>query len=181
MKYLIMMSLYVVAACNAPDFPERNQFSIEEPAFSGKVVFKPLTTTTGFKVLLQNKSGETLDQTVFRYVPYRFDVGDINRDGNTDILIGLTKVTRFDPQEKKRLFILQIDNNHLRPLWLGSKVCQELVDFKVLKNGSIQTLEQTKTGRFAIGQYTWQSFGITLNQYTQNEIPLSYASQIFAQ
>lgn len=175
------MCLLVLAACSSTNFPELHEFSIEEPGFSGKVIFKQLTTTTGFKVLLQDNSGKTLDQTVFRYIPYRFAIGDINRDGNTDIIIGLTKVTRFDPQEKKRLFILQIDNNHLRPLWLGSKVCQKLVDFKVLKNGSIQTLEQTNTGQYAVGHYTWQSFGITLDQYTQNEIPLSYASQIFAQ
>lgn len=64
-------------------------------------------------------------------------------------------------------------------MWLGSKVCQELIDFKVLNNGAIQTLERTAAGGFAIGNYYWQSFGLTLDKYTHHEITLNHAAQIF--
>ncbi len=147
--------------------------------FSGKVSFQKLTTTTGFKVLLQNREGLVLDQTVFRYIPYHFDTADVNHDGRTEILIGLIKPTEFDPQQKKRLFILRVDENQLRPLWLGSKVCQELINFRSLHNGDLQTMERTSHGNYALGNYYWQSFGLTLRNYTHNEITLDEALKIF--
>ena len=171
----------LIAGCSSqPEFPELNEFSIADKSFTGKINFKKLVSTTGFKVLLKTNTGET-DQTIFRYKPYRFDTADVNRDGRTDIIVGLIKATQFDPVEKKRLFILQIDDNNLRPLWLGSKVCQELIDFKVLNNGVIQTLERTSTGSYSIGQYYWQSFGLTLEKYIHHEINFNYATQLFNQ
>lgn len=65
-------------------------------------------------MLLKDTAGNTLDQTIFKYVPYQFDTTDVDRDGRTEILIGLIKSTEFDPQEKKRLFILRIDNGQMR-------------------------------------------------------------------
>jgi hypothetical protein len=180
MKPLAIFCVVVLIGCNAAtQFPALHQFSIADESFTGKVIFKKLTSTEGFKILLANQSGKTVDQTVFRFTPYRFDTADVNQDGRTELIVGLTKSTRFDPIEKKRLFILRIDDNHIRPMWLGSKVCQELIDFKVLTNGTIQTLERTTTGSFSIGNYYWQSFGLTLDKYTHNEISLNHASQIF--
>ena len=141
----------MVSCNNENQFPDLHEFSIADHSFTGKVIFQKLSSTEGFKVLLENESGQILNQTVFKYIPYRFDTADVNQDGNAEIIVGLTKATRFDPSEKKRLFILRIDENHVRPMWMGSKVCQELIDFKVLTNGQIQTLERTKTGSFSIG------------------------------
>src|ERR1043165_8955242 len=124
MKLFTAFCLAALLSCNtATQFPELHEFSITNKVFKGKVIFQKLSTTTGFKVLLENETGEIMDQTVFRYIPYRFDTADVNQDGRTEIIIGLTKSTRFDPTEKKRLFILRIDDNHVRPMWLGSKVC----------------------------------------------------------
>ncbi|MCB0493091.1 MAG: hypothetical protein KDC93_11825 [Cyclobacteriaceae bacterium] len=180
MKSTVVLYLSILAACSSGSrFPELHEFPINDQSFKGKVIFQELSSTTGFKVLLLNQSGEITDQTIFRYVPYRFDTADVNQDGKTEIIVGLTKATRFDPSEKKRLFILRIDDNQIRPMWLGSKVCQELIDFKSLDNGYLQTLERTTAGKFSIGKYYWQSFGLTLENYTHNEITLDYANQIF--
>jgi hypothetical protein len=173
------LSLLLLSCLTPTQFPELHEFSIADKAFTGKIIFQKLTNTTGFQVLLQNESGEILDQTIFKYVPYRFDTADVNQDGHTEIIVGLTKSTRFDTTEKKRLFILRIDQQHIRPMWMGSKVCQELIDFKVLNNGQIQTLEQTKAGSFSIGNYYWQSFGLTLDKYTHHKTSLNDATQIF--
>lgn len=159
--------------------PDGSEFSISNADFQGKAVLKRLATVTGFKILLADNNGRISDQAIFKYPAYRIDTADINRDGNTDILVGLIKATEFDPVEKKRLFILRIDDGHLRPLWLGSKVCQELVDFKASDKGHIQTLERTKSGNYAIGLYEWESFGLTLLHYLHNEIPHNEASEIF--
>lgn len=175
-----MVILVVFASCNTTTyFPEHHEFPIRDQSFKGKVIFQALSSTTGFKILLKSQSGEITDQTIFRYVPYRFDTADVNRDGNTEIIVGLIKATRFDPSERKRLFILRIDENQIRPLWLGSKVCQELIDFKSLSNGYLQTLERTKNGKFSIGKYYWQTFGLTLEKYTHNEITFTNANEIF--
>lgn len=171
--------LLVACARTGQELPDQYELVVHDAAFNGKVVFKKLASTNGFKLLLHNNLGETLDQIVFTYTPYRLDVADVNRDGSTEILVGLIKSTEFDPVEKKRLFILRVDEDQLRPLWLGSRVCQELVDFKSKGDGVIQTLEKNKNGRYAVGDYEWQSFGLTLIQYTHNEISFDEALQVF--
>jgi hypothetical protein len=151
--------------------------TIRDQHFEGRAHLRK--TSKGFKIALINSDGEELDRTIFNYKPYQLDTGDINRDGRTEILVGLIKSTEFDPGEKKRLFILRIDEGQLRPLWLGSKVCQQLIDFKALSNGVVRTLEQTKKGNYAIGIYEWQGFGLTLVKYVSNEKPYDEAIAIF--
>ena len=163
----------------AEPVPDGSEFFISNSDFQGKAVLKTLSTETGFKILLQNNDGGISDHAIFKYPAYRLDTADVNRDGNTDILIGLIKATEFDPVKKKRLFILRIDHGHLRPLWLGSRVCQELVDFKASDKGRVQTLERTNSGNYAIGLYEWQSFGLKLLHYVHNEITPNEASEIF--
>jgi hypothetical protein len=128
---------------------------------------------------LLNDNGEEVDHTIFSHQPYQLDTADVNRDGRTDIIVGIIKSTHFDPGEKKRLFILQIDEGQLRPLWLGSKVCQQLVDFRAMSNGIVKTLERTKEGNYAIGLYEWQGFGLTLLEYSSNEKSYTEALEIF--
>lgn len=178
---LVALCQMIIIGCDSVTrFPEICEFRIANHSFIGKVRFQQLASTAGFKVLLETESGET-NQTVFRYEPYRFDTADVDHDGRTEVIVGLIKPTRFDPTDKKRLFILRIDNNHLRPMWLGSKVCQELVDFKTMKDGTIRTLERTSVGTYAIGHYYWQSFGLTLEKYLHHETSFDNANAIFLQ
>jgi len=178
-SYFFLLAFLIACTKDTPDFLDPYFYPIEDKFFSGKVEFQKLTSTEGFKVLLKDSAGLTLDQTIFKYVPYKFDTADVNHDGSTEILIGLIKSTEFDPEEKKRLFILRIDNGQLRPLWLGSKVCQELIDFKSLDKGIVQTIERTRTNTYAIGDYYWESFGLTLRNYTHTDISHHEALQIF--
>jgi hypothetical protein len=179
-KYYIGL-LLLITSCHQADhsFHHQRELIIRDPGFEGKVVFERLTKTNGFRLLLKNSAGETLDQTVFRYTAYQLDTADVDHNGSTDVLVGLIKSTEFDRQEKKRLFILRIDEGQLRPLWLGSKVCQELIDFKSQADGVIRTLEKNKNNNYALGRYEWQSFGLALITYTHNEISFDEALQIF--
>jgi len=113
-KYFFLLAFLISCTKDTPYFPDSFLYPIEDRFFSGKVQFQKLTSTQGFKVLLKDTAGNTLDQTIFKYVPYQFDTTDVDRDGRTEILIGLIKSTEFDPQEKKRLFILRIDNGQMR-------------------------------------------------------------------
>jgi hypothetical protein len=168
----VLFALLLLTGCLRPEeniVLKRSAFTIHDPYFDGEA--RMTMTSKGFRIALLNNQGEQLDQTIFNYRAYQLDTADVNRDGRTEILVGLIKPTEFDPQEKKRLFILRIDEGQLRPLWLGSKVCQQLVDFKALPHGFVRTLEKTKHGNFAVGVYEWQGFGLTLIQYLLNEKP----------
>jgi hypothetical protein len=178
-KYLLIAFSFVIGCSTSPNSKvlENVTVAIHDRHFEGSA---DLTRTLkGFKIALINSEGDEVDRTIFNYEPYQLDTGDINRDGRTEILVGLVKSTEFDPQEKKRLFILRIDDGQLRPLWLGSKVCQQLIDFKALPNGVVRTLEQTKEGNYAIGIYEWQGFGLTLVKYLCNEKRYNEAIAIF--
>lgn len=179
MKYLLITFAFLTGCSTPPESTvmERIAITIHDQYFEGSA--QVTKTLKGFKIALHNSKGEELDRTIFNYQSYRLDTADVNHDGRTEILIGLIKPTEFDPFEKKRLFILRIDDGQLRPLWLGSKVCQQLVDFKTTANGGVRTLEQTKEGNFAIGIYEWQGFGLTLIKYVSDEKPYDEAVTIF--
>lgn len=179
-KYLVGLC-FLLTACREQEetFPNNRELTIHDNFFTGKVVFQKLSSTEGFKLLLKNSLNEVQDQAIFKYTPYQLDTGDINHDGSLEILVGLIKTTTFDPVEKKRLFILRIDDEQLRPMWLGSKVCQELINFRTRGHGVIQTIEKSKTNTYSIGHYEWQSFGLTLLHYTHEKISFDEALQIF--
>ena len=116
------------------------------------------------------------------YPVYRFETGDLNHDGKTDLLLGVIKSTHFEQKVAKRLFALQIDSGQIRPLWLGSKLCQNLVDFKVVEKSSkmsLITIEQANDGSFSNGIYEWDDFGLRLIQYTSEKIDYAKAIQNF--
>ena len=169
----------ITIGCDFNSGLDNQSLHIHDAYFNGSVDFQSLKSTTGFKFILRDSAGNKLDQIVFKYIPYQLDTGDINHDGKTDILVGLTKTTHFDPVERKRLFIIRIDSGQLRPLWLGTRVCQELVAFKTIEEGEVKTIEHEKNGQYAIGTYAWQGFGLALIKYTHHELSLSEAQKIF--
>ncbi|HEY0653922.1 MAG TPA: hypothetical protein VGD65_12375 [Chryseosolibacter sp.] len=172
-----LSSITILLCCSKPEVRFPSPIAIRDHYFQGDVRISFLRNK-GFKVSLTT-DGQQVDQVVFPYEAYHFDTADVNHDGSTDILLGLIKPTEFDPVHKKRLFILRVDHDQLRPLWLGSKVCQNLISFKAKSNGIIQTLEQTNNGNYAVGVYQWESFGLTLIHYRINEKPYHDAIQIF--
>ncbi len=179
MKYVFIM--LILAACNTGEGPAfvGRSMRISENNFHGTVVFSSRNKNPGFKISLVDDRKEIADRLIFDYPLYQVDSADVDRDGKTDILVGLIKSTQFDPAEKKRLFILRIDGGQLRPLWLGSRVCQELVMFKAIPGGIVRTLEKTQGNKYAIGLYGWRGFGLKLIKYSYNNISIEYARHLF--
>ena len=103
------------------------------------------------------------------YPTYAFATADIDGDGSTDALVGVIKPTRFDPRTEPRLFVFRNVHGRIRPLWLGSRLCGQLHNFRAAPQHStprraatdILTLERDRHGTWFVGRYAWQSFGFT--------------------
>jgi len=71
------------------------------------------------------------DEWLLSYPVYQFRTGDVDGDGVEEALVGVVKSTRFYPEKGNRLFVFKNRNGRVRPLWLGSRLGEELVDFCV--------------------------------------------------
>ena len=81
-------------------------------------------------LILQTDS--TSDRWQLPYPVYQFQVGDVDGNGVDDAVVGVIKKTRFHRELGRRLFIFKNYRGHIRPLWMGSKLGGELVDFRVI-------------------------------------------------
>jgi len=120
----------------------------------------------------------------FRFPIYAFGSGDVDNDGHTDLLIGPIKPTRFDSAMHRRLFVYSLDSaGRLQPRWRGSRLTYRLLYFKAerLANGRtyVRTLEQAPNGRYCVGRYHWQGFGLTLGGFLAECRSLDAAYQDF--
>ena len=162
------------------NIPYEKEIVINDHNFNGKVTLTRMKTYRAFRLELKTMQDSSLSSLMYKYDIYRLEKGDINGDGSIDVLIGIIKPARFDPVVRRRLFILQIDQNTLRPLWLGTKMCRELVDFtvcKVHKLDQIKTIEKESNGLFCIGLYSWSQFGLSLIKYLKSNITLVNAEE----
>ena len=83
------------------------------------------------------------------YPVYRFCTGDVDGDGSIDALVGVIKKTRFHQEEGRRIFIFKQVDGKVRPMWLGSRLGAELVDFRFV-DGCIRALETDGKGKYAV-------------------------------
>src|SRR4051812_8798688 len=98
-KFIIHLILCIafLAACTSNNHLSDDMIlPINDKYFKGHTQFS--FTSNGFRLSLFDSHGNKLDQTIFNYEPYQLDIADVDRDGRTDILIGLIKTTEFDPE-----------------------------------------------------------------------------------
>ena len=98
------------------------------------------------------------------YPVYRFCTGDVDGDGSMDALVGVIKKTRFHQEEGRRIFIFKQVDGKVRPLWLGSRLGAELVDFRFV-DGCIRALETDGKGKYAVIDYEWKDFGPAFKRF----------------
>ena len=98
------------------------------------------------------------------YPVYRFCTGDVDGDGSMDALVGVIKKTRFHREEGRRIFIFKQVDGKVRPLWLGSRLGAELVDFRFV-DGCIRALETDGKGKYAVIDYQWKDFGPAFKRF----------------
>ena len=98
------------------------------------------------------------------YPVYRFCTGDVDGDGSMDALVGVIKKTRFHREVARRIFIFKQVDGKVRPLWLGSRLGAELVDFRFV-DGCIRALETDGKGKYAVIDYEWKDFGPAFKRF----------------
>jgi hypothetical protein len=156
--------------------------NIRDAHFSATASLVKLAEQPGYRLRLQQAERSSCRDLHIRDAVFRFEQADIDGDGSTDLLLGIYKKTHFEPVPAKRLQILRIDAGNLRPLWLGSKLCRELVDFRPVSRENKQeilTLEKSADGTYCNGIYTWQDFGLQLVAYPNKQDSYQSAHQYF--
>lgn len=165
-----------MTGCQADDATE---YTIDSNGGSVKVFIKK----AGAVNYLQCQDGDTIRSSwPLRYPVFRFLKGDVNNDGQDDLAVGVIKPTRGDPVVRKRLFLFQVRNKAIIPLWLGSSLGHPLEDFSVrVKDDSvtvIRSLEKEQSGQYLVAEYEWLGFGLSFKEYLNREISLQEAQEL---
>jgi len=173
-KFLACFLFIILAFCSCKE--EFQHFETEIEGTKLKITLEQYNDSSYALVLMKNDQFHS--KWELDYPVYRFDYGDITKDEIPEIAVGVIKTTRFDPNLDKRLFIFYItDDFYIRPLWLGSRVAQPLVDFQIKKE-KIYTIEKELSGNFLVAEYAWKGFGLEFKRYIERELTLSKAKKL---
>lgn len=136
-------------------------------------------------LVLQTDS--TSDRWQLPYPVYQFQTGDIDGNGIVDAVVGVVKNTRFHREKGRRIFIFKNYRGRVRPLWMGSKLGGELVDFRVIEQDIndketvaqvedaerytvVRALEKTTDNRYFVSDYRWEGFGLMFENFVVENI-----------
>lgn len=108
---------------------------------------------------LSDSTGCVTGSWQLHYPVFRFATADVNGDGSTDAVVGVFKSSRYFKTPSRRVFIFKNFDGDIRPLWLGSRLGGELIDFTVIGN-KIRAIEKTSDGNYAVSDYAWHGFGM---------------------
>ena len=88
----------------------------------------------------------------------------------------------FDPAYGGNDLFKITEDFYIRPLWLGSRVGQPLVDFGIVpgeEGNLIRTIEREQSGKYLLAEYRWRGFGLEFIRYIEREISLKSAQNNF--
>ncbi len=100
---------------------------------------------TTARLLHVSFDGDTLSVWPLYHPVYHYDYGDLNCDGRDEIVVGVTKKTRYWREEARRLFVFKLYEGELiRPLWLGSRLGCPIETFRVERDSSPARIVSTE-------------------------------------
>lgn len=129
---------------------------------------------------LSDSTGTITGTWELRYPVYRFATTDINGDGLVDAVVGVIKSSRYFTKPSRRVFIFKNFQGDIRPLWLGSRLGGELVDFTVVGN-KIRAIEKADKGQYVVSDYQWRGFGMGFDALVTRSSSLEHCYQFFNQ
>lgn len=115
--------------------------------------------------------------------PWKIKVFDVDLDDKPEIIVGVNKSTKYYDNEENRVFVFNVDNDYFYPKWLGSKIGNPIIDFKICKTTKrLVVLEKSDVNNTnMVVSYKWNGFGFDndkiLNEFG-NEINLNIDFQL---
>ncbi|MBP7865161.1 MAG: CapA family protein [Acidobacteria bacterium] len=100
--------------------------------------------------------------------PWKVRRADVDGDGEPEVLLGVFKPARYDPEPARRLFVYAREGNAVYPKWFGSRLALPLEDFEVdgkEPDGreALQVEERRGDGSLRTARYVWDGFGFRLS------------------
>lgn len=120
------------------------------------------------------------DEWLLPHPVYQFRTGDVDGDGVEEALVGVVKSTRFYPEKGNRLFVFKNRDGRVRPLWMGSRLGEEIVDFRVA-DGKLVSIERCWNGQYNLDEWEWSRFGPRFLRYILTNATLEEVNQTFNQ
>lgn len=108
------------------------------------------------------------------YPVYRFQQCDIDGDGTREAVVGVVKPTRFDRSLARRVFIFKNFRGWIRPMWMGSSLGHELIDFRCT-GGRVRAALRNRKGDCGVGDYAWDKFGLSFVEWIERDITQQHA------
>lgn len=127
-----------------------------------------ISIDSGSKMTLEvRRGGELLWNAVpAAWEPWKLQIADVDGDGQSEIVVGVYKSTKFFPKPHNCLFIYSWANGKGAPKWLGSSLSRPFndfifADFDGRSGDELAALETTRTGSKSLSFYRWNGFGFT--------------------
>jgi len=96
--------------------------------------------------------------------PWKLDIGDVDGDAKSEVVVGVWKKSRYDPVFAKRVFVYSWNGKRLLPKWLGSRLSRRFTDFVLCpldgdgKTELVAMEEAPRAGKY-LTVYRWNAFG----------------------
>ena len=175
---IILLLLLSCSSCGKKGYFKT--IKIKDAYFTGTVTVEKTEKLNKYRISIFDSITGGSDRIYTPYEVFEMETGDVNRDGKTDICIGIIKPTPFDPVLKKRLFIFQLDRDYIRPLWLSSRLVNPLEEFLVCNDKddcTIRAIERHNKGQYCIHEYRWESFGMSFIKTLNDSLSYSRAQE----
>jgi poly-gamma-glutamate synthesis protein (capsule biosynthesis protein) len=93
--------------------------------------------------------------------PWKIRLFDVDKDEIPEIIVGVNKSTRYYENEENRIFVFNTDKDYFFPKWLGSKLGNPIIDFKICQNTNrLVILEKSEVKNTnMVVTYKWNGFG----------------------
>ena len=167
MRTMLVISIVATILVSCATETENGGFSLEKK------------NDTLYNLVLETDSSR--DVWELRFPVYRFCTGDMDGDSIVDAVVGVEKTTRFDPVVRRRVFMFRNIGGKVRPLWMGSRLGQPVVDFRVVQvdgETRLRSVEEEKNGKFLVAEYRWSSFGVKFIRYICRDFEFDNSMEI---
>lgn len=103
--------------------------------YSDNTEIRILRLSDTLNILQHIVNDSVISDWQLNYCAQNLSLAYLNSDSVPEVLVLVTKKTRFWRKFENRLFVFKLYNGRLiRPLWLGSKIGGELLDYSVRRD-----------------------------------------------